>query len=368
MSQGTSNDWLVYLSGGGQCYDAESCSRRFCGEAFPHHDCRSSNTTAPCFMSSKDYPPTCGKTGIFDSRASKVGSLLAAATRVYVPYCSSDAWMGDKSYAHPARAPKVHRKFAAFEFRGHRIVDAVIADLQARGLGQGHANGKKQTLIFGGGSAGARGAMVHLDRVAAHLGSSVKRVVGFLDSPYYLDAASLDHTFLGFAEMMRRATRHFNISNLAEAGRCGAMYLPVHALWKCTMGVYRAPHVVSPHLIVSAQFDSWQLSHLVRGMDGIEHVRPPLVYSASEAAYALDYAAQTVANLTMLQTNRSSRMAIMSRACYEHHTSEHASFWADTTEHAQVTQSMALQAVLDGVAGNQWIDDCIGFNCSGMCG
>ncbi len=50
----SSNDWLVYLAGGGWCYDLESCEGRFNGSNFPHQACSSSNQSKPCFMSSKD--------------------------------------------------------------------------------------------------------------------------------------------------------------------------------------------------------------------------------------------------------------------------------------------------------------------------
>ena len=50
----SSNDWLVYLAGGGWCYDLESCEGRFNGSLFPHQACSSSTQSKPCFMSSKD--------------------------------------------------------------------------------------------------------------------------------------------------------------------------------------------------------------------------------------------------------------------------------------------------------------------------
>ena len=49
----SSPDWLVYLAGGGWCYDAASCQGRFDGHLFPNHPCNSSNQSMPCFMSNK---------------------------------------------------------------------------------------------------------------------------------------------------------------------------------------------------------------------------------------------------------------------------------------------------------------------------
>ena len=40
----------------------------------------------------------------------------------------------------------------------------------------------------------------------------------------------------------------------------------------------------TPHLMVAAQYDSWQLSHLVHGYDGLEDKPKP--YTAAEQQYA----------------------------------------------------------------------------------
>ena len=58
--------------------------------------------------------------------------------------------------------------------------------MRDRGLGSvpGH------TLLFAGGSAGGRGAMVNIDYlpdVLASLGASSVRLLGYLDSNYWID-------------------------------------------------------------------------------------------------------------------------------------------------------------------------------------
>ena len=49
----SSSEWVVYLAGGGWCYDLESCQGRFDGSLFPRQPCDSSNESVPCWMSSK---------------------------------------------------------------------------------------------------------------------------------------------------------------------------------------------------------------------------------------------------------------------------------------------------------------------------
>merc|ERR1740123_2793773 len=93
-----------------------------------------------------------------------------------VPYCSSDAHMGDGyNFGRP--------------FRGTRILKAVLTDLVAKGLAS--SGGQKHTVILSGQSAGGRGAMVNLDyvqeMVVAAGGTEEIEVVGFLDSAHWMD-------------------------------------------------------------------------------------------------------------------------------------------------------------------------------------
>ena len=56
--------------------------------------------------------------GIFDQDPKR--NPWAGAHLVYVPYCSSDAWVGDATSSF------------GFQFRGQRIIAALLAQLQAR--------------------------------------------------------------------------------------------------------------------------------------------------------------------------------------------------------------------------------------------
>jgi hypothetical protein len=65
--------WLVFLEGGGWCWDQESCAQR--------------TGIYPTLMSSTKWKPTKALTGIFSP--DPLSSPLATANKVYVPYCSS---------------------------------------------------------------------------------------------------------------------------------------------------------------------------------------------------------------------------------------------------------------------------------------
>ena len=77
----------------------------------------------------------------------------------------------------------------SWSFRGQRLVQGFIQDLMTvHGMG---ADGSDHRLLFGGCSAGARGAMANLDLVPGYVPPNV-RVVGFLDSCLWVDILPLN--------------------------------------------------------------------------------------------------------------------------------------------------------------------------------
>ena len=64
---------------------------------------------------------------------------------------------------------------------------------------------------------------------------------------------------------------------LSISGYANEAFLPT--LISCVIARPR-----TPHLMVAAQYDSWQLSHLVHGYDGLEE--KPKAYTAAEQRYA----------------------------------------------------------------------------------
>ena len=141
------------------CYDEFSCNYRF--------------KNAQYSMSSSTWKDSFVQGGIFEDSPAK--SPLAGATKAFVPYCTSDAWVGDaEAYG--------------YQFRGQRIVASTLAAfVQKQGLGSepGHR------LVFGGCSAGGRGASFNLDYVPQILSDAGAAfpvtVVGLFDAAMWVD-------------------------------------------------------------------------------------------------------------------------------------------------------------------------------------
>jgi hypothetical protein len=181
--------------------------------------------------SSKYWQTSTQASGVF-SRSEN--NSFAAANMVYVRYCSSDAWMGNA---------------VAWEeqFRGAPTVYAVFTDLLNN---MGLAAGAK--LLFGGCSAGARGAMVHLDNVVAMLAQEGIEARGMLDSGLWIDVQPVTNTGMG-GTLLDQAEYVYGFANTSSVipADCAAAYPGQE--YKCLFGQYRMPFVKSDYFISMSQ-------------------------------------------------------------------------------------------------------------------
>jgi hypothetical protein len=270
---------------------------------------------------------------------------LNHAHKVFVKYCTSDAHMGDGDAF-------------GFQFRGKLVVQAVLKDLvQKHGLGSG-MNGRKDTLIFAGGSAGARGAMVHLDYVPEMLGDAAVNVdiVGMLDSPAWIDMSPLSSSFPGFPYITQHVHRYANVDHLGAD--CQLLY-PDDESWKCMFGQYRLPTLKTRFFLVASQYDSYQLGN------NVGHTPS----SAAEQAYAEKFAAATKA-LDAKVTAMPGGNGVFSWACYNHCTgTSDSGFNRKTCGTSATTMSVAFKQFLgwSSETSAEWIDDCKSWECGNGC-
>jgi len=335
-----SADWLVFLEGGGWGYDAKSMADRF--------------KKSPDLVSSKGYPPTASYKGVFAATTPR----LAGVNAVYVKYCTSDGHAGSVS---AAASP------LGYAFRGHDVVTAVFSHLvAARGLGGAPGT----TVLFGGASAGARGALFNLDRVKALLPSLVAapanlaRVGGLLDSCFWVDQQPLAPGVTPFMTQAADVVRVANAS-ASEASACVAAY--PGALWKCLYGVYAVPFVAADYFIYSFQYDEFQLA---------SDEAVPVPKTPGELAYAEAFRNLTRAGLSrdVVGQNGPGANAGLFPACYKHTNTMGDTFSTMTT--AGVSFEAALVAwwwgagarAGAGAAPPQYIlEDCKGLNCGTTC-
>lgn len=200
--------------------------------------------------------------------------------------------------------------------------------------------------------------MVHLDYVPEMLGRAARNVdvVGFLDSPAWVDVDPFVSSFPGFAYITQHVHSYANVTHL------GATCAEAHAgeRWKCMFGQYRLPTLATPYFLVASQADEYQLGN------NVGH-KPE---SGKEKSYAQDFAAKTRDLIDSVRA-ASPENAVYSWQCYNHCVStSHAGF--DQLSCGESTMGEALQQFLGWSPVTispplSWIDTCTDFACGAGC-
>jgi len=201
LSPTGSNVWIVHAEGGGWCFDSSTCKKRSSDQ-----------------KSSKNWAATYSAAGLFDSTDKR----FKDANLFYIGYCSSDAYAGNGSTSD-----------FGFQFNGRAIVKAVFDDLVAtQGLGSG---AEPAQVMYGGCSAGARGALFNADAVHAQLsallGAKLGRFGALLDSAFYVDIEPYDASLPSLMYITQSAVA---LAGMADGAMpdCAKAY-PGAEIWKC---------------------------------------------------------------------------------------------------------------------------------------
>lgn len=324
-SDPSSSPWVLFLEGGGWCYDKKSCDLR--------------KDFAPDLMSSKAWKSTLDKsTGIFSQDCSD-NPVFCEANHVYLRYCTSDGWSGNATSSD-----------IGFSFMGARVIRDVIDRLD---LDPSFAFDRKTSkVLFTGCSAGGRGAMFNADRVRGEFG--VVNTRALFDSGWWLDIEPLSSTTTSLGAQARAvytlAKSEIN-SDCVSAQTTGEE-------WRCFFANTSMPFVKTPSISQAFQYDSFQL-----GVDTA--TKPP--YSADAAQYATHF------RNTMRTTFTDALVAphvVFSPACYDHCSVE--------SNRYSTTRVNGTQTSLAGLIAEWWTqepgtvprvlaDDCEGFSCGVGC-
>lgn len=229
---------------------------------------------------------------------------------MYLPYCSSDVFVGNFSSW-------------GFLFRGQEIVRAAMAAVRALGFGQ------VGQLFVAGGPAGGRAAAFNIAAFADSFQASA--VKGVFDSPLWLDIMPRYDSWpgsLGIAKFM------LAVSGFAPLEECAAYYR--EQPHNCFITEYQLPFVRQPFFIASSVSDAFIVPMFVQA-------RPPLDPSATAMAYNI----RTVILGTLrLLALRRPDVAVFSLSCYEHATSLAEGFWGSVSSARRESMNDALFAWL----------------------
>ena len=267
-----------------------------------------------------------------------------------MPYCSSDAWVGDAG-------PESNDW--GFYFKGQRILEAALKQLQQgvtvttvnveHFLNHTHATNTVTTtyaltaadkVLFGGCSAGGRGALFNLDYVQSMLPAGAPPVLGFFDSALWVDMLPLDPS--SEISLENETQQIFALVNAtARLGDACAAAYPGDEGWRCLYGQYRLPYVTTPYLLSASQFDRFQLPYN-------EGSNPPYA-PGPNLTYALTFQAAVRTVMLNLPTAAQPRSAVYSSACYKHCTSTlaYGAFWGVKVGDVSLKEYLAAWCVHD---------------------
>jgi hypothetical protein len=181
MRQGASPGWVIYFEGGGGCSNFSDCNQRYLN--YPEQMKAPVSTSSVVGEDILSSDPT--KNPVFHSY-----------THVLVPYCSSDAWLGNKTtqrfdddlgFSFDSSDLENSDNFV---YAGQDILRAVIEDLCELGLGNA------TDIMLVGSSAGGIGLLSSLDWINAMVPANTTRLV--LDSSWFVSYAG--HHVLQFNE------------------------------------------------------------------------------------------------------------------------------------------------------------------------
>lgn len=340
-----SRRWLIYLDGVGWCWDAASCA----------HPWQRTHGT------SREFPRTVQELlpratqflnfGIFDP----VKSPLADAHVAFIKSCSNDAFMGDKGAVASLELPFEQRQPEnGWHFRGRRIVEAVFADLRKH-TGLGSQMGDR--VVYGGCSAGARGAIATIDYIAGSESIVGKAgVVGLLDSGFWVpispDTSSADWD--SFGHQLREAMTLMNASMIVGE-ECARKYVQKEQ-WKCLMGAYRLPFVRTPYFLVHSLYDRFALTMNLYGGWRFEPVH------SEDLPWAEKYRQMVLRYLPAPENGTGS--VIFAPACYHHCVITKPLYWTTKANAEKLSDTLEQWLIAPYTSKRIW-ERCSGFNCGG---
>lgn len=274
-----STRWLIFLEGGGACYDGATCLSRWREVAGDpdagNHDKMTSDDDAAGWMDGSGAVPT---EGVFSS-SHAMGEVWRNANIVRVSYCSSDIWSGDRE-GNPMLAES---DVGHWHFRGRSIVTAVLDDLT-----RDHGLDTATDVVLAGGSAGGAGVYNLVDDVAA-LVPPTARFMGIPDAGFQVDYPRLGARPGAPTPLQRLGT----LGSVAWGGRGDASCVDAAAgdavatlLCRSAVELLTNRHISTPLLSVVSELDQVQLNRLA--VD-IRDERGCRVTDSAERDYALEF-------------------------------------------------------------------------------
>jgi len=234
-----STKWVLFIKGGGWCVHPKACADRYrtsvgSSKHFPHQ-----------------FPPEDQTGKAFSFNGYMDNDPLENPTfhnfnRVILWYCDGGLFASDREDPVSVEDPDDPSKNVSLFFRGRRVLDFMLEELQGPKFGMDKAT----EILFGGCSAGGLATYLLADYVAERLPTSVTK---FRAAPVSgMMTAHLNATGgLGFIENMRLLAE---MHNATGAPGCVAN-MPRDEQWKCVLANYSYAYSRTPFFLMQSVLD-----------------------------------------------------------------------------------------------------------------
>ncbi|KAJ0842553.1 putative pectinacetylesterase/NOTUM [Helianthus annuus] len=219
------NNWLLQFEGGGWCNDIESCAER----AKTRRGSTRLMTKLETFS------------GILSNNASRNPDFYNW-NRVKLRYCDGGSFAGDSKFDNGT---------LLLYFRGQRIWQAIIEDLQPKGLGSA------DKALLSGCSAGGLASYLHCNNFSNYLpDTTAVKCLG--DAGFFMDAPDISilHTQRTFFQQL--VTLQGIEPNLDE--NCTSS---ISDPKQCIFPQYLLKHITPPLFILNSAYDVYQFHHIL---------------------------------------------------------------------------------------------------------
>lgn len=282
----------IHFRGGGWCFDEPSCLAR-------------ANSS---LGNSSWWPatpaPSEGVYGFMTNNAT-TNPRFANWTAAFVEYCDGSSFLSD-------RAEPVEVNGVPIYLRGRRILDAVLADLEARaGL-----LSRSEAVVIGGTSAGGIATYTHAEYIRSRVWPNAT-VHALPDAGFFLDHPNTQGVYAFRASVQGAVAPLWNATGSLNAACVAAM--PTEDSWKCFFPQYSYPFITSvPVYVLNSLYDSASLSFILQ-LGCTPNGSLPGTCNATQLAWMQAYHDALLAALAPVQANP--RDGLFATACYQHEES-----------------------------------------------
>jgi len=317
--------YLIFLQGGAWCWDQPSCQSRW--------------ASSPSLMSSNYWGSSMSRTdGVFASND------WSNANIAYIPYCSSDGWIGNRS-----KSSSTYNWY----FNGKNIVQGVIDDLLNKG---GLKNATE--IFFTGCSAGGRGVFNLLDWATEYMRARINngnaiRIKGLFDSAWWLEDFP-PYPGQNPTTLVQQAQGIYSLANNQPQQDCYNLFGENYK-WQCAFGVNVWPLVKTDHSYNLFLTDQWQL-------DTISNNAISSNPTASQLPYIIQFLNTT--RFTLFP-GRNMNHNIFAPSCFSHCSTESSNWF--NIKISGINLDNAISGWFFRDQNFQLIDTCSTFKCGVGC-